>query len=193
MRSVPQEKYTVEYYKTSCDGYNSDGSLCERLAALVKYIPDGSLAIADIGCGRGELAKHLSGLGHDVFSVDYSYGAFWMFECNCGDKLPFLRHDVSRGIPWIKDDFFDVVILADIIEHLYTEQLAILAKDVIRILRSGGTLLIDTPIMDGNESELHVDIKNSVEEVAWYFPGMKIKNLHWHKEPEHCNIIMVKE
>lgn len=194
MIHVPQSRYTREYYLHNCDGYTEDGSLCRRLQTLLSHRGEGGegLEVADIGCGRGEAAKYLTENGYHVFSVDYSYAAVPLFEKNCGDGLPFLRHDVSLGMPWLKDGFFDLVILADIIEHLYPEQLRVLAADVLRILKKGGSCLIDTPIMEGGESELHVDIKNSAQAVMSFFPGFKLIATHWYKKPEHCNLILVK-
>ena len=80
--------------------------------------------------------------------------------------------------------------MADIIEHLYSEQLKIAAMDIVRVIKNRGVILIDTPIMEGGESELHVDVKSNAQEVLSYFNGCKLIGTNWYKNPEHCNIIL---
>ena len=190
---VSQSKYDRNYYLTNCDGYTQDGSLCGRLQTILSHIPNWSgMTVFDIGCGRGEVTKHLISLGANVISTDYSYAAFDLFKDNNTDREVFIRTDVTNGFDWIKDSYFDVIVLADIVEHLYNNQLSILGKEASRMTKSCGIILIDTPIMNGGESELHVDIKESAQEVQKYFPNTKIFNTHWYKKPEHCNIILYK-
>lgn len=150
------------------------------------------MSVVDVGCGRGEVSKFLTEKGHSVFSIDYSYAACQIFGENCGDNVPFLRHDISTGLPWIKDGYFDVAVMADIIEHLYSEQLEALSVELNRILKSGAIALADTPIMAGGESVMHVDIKDSAAEVMRYFPWARLIGTHWHMKPEHCHFIMEK-
>lgn len=186
MRNVPQEKYNDVYYR-DCEGYTESGDPGRRLLTLYSYIPEKAESIIDIGCGRGETARHFK--DRFVLSIDYSVAAMKRFYEVNGFSRPFLRHDVSLGMPWVADNSFDCAILADIVEHLYPEQLKVLGSDVVRIVKPEGLILIDTPIMKGGESELHVDIKESWEEVHQYFNGTELVGTNWHMKPEHCNII----
>lgn len=194
MRTVPQEKYDTAYYKHNCDGFTEDGSLCRRLSTLLGQYPwTGSpRRVLDVGCGRGEVAKYLTAMGHKVVSMDYSVASMEMFHKLNGATVPFIRHDAGEGLWFIAPHCFDVVILADIVEHLYKEQLCALGIAVSYSCRPQGTILIDTPIMNGGESELHVDIKASAAEVHAFFPDTTLVGTHWHKKPEHCNIILRK-
>jgi len=192
MRGVPQSKYDDNYYHHNCEGFTEDGSPGRRIKTLIGHAGElKGKKIFDIGCGRGEVAKHLGG-DNLVLSADYSFAAAKrFFEVN-GPELPFIRHDISMGIPWVASEYFDLIIMADIIEHVYPEQLKVIGWDAVRVAKPGALILIDTPIMDGGESELHVDIKNSAQEVHKYFPLTQLVNTHWHKKPEHCNIILRK-
>jgi 2-polyprenyl-3-methyl-5-hydroxy-6-metoxy-1,4-benzoquinol methylase len=192
MRTVPQDKYDDDYFTHNCEGYTADGMPGRRLETLLSHIDIKFGNVLDTGCGRGEIAKCLVGKGFQVISIDYSLAAMRRFHEVNGANCTFIRHDVARGMDWLRENYFDCVILADIVEHLYPEDLLVLGKDTVRVARRGALILIDTPIMKGGESELHVDIKESVQEVHKYFQGTELVNTHWYKKPEHCNIILRK-
>jgi 2-polyprenyl-3-methyl-5-hydroxy-6-metoxy-1,4-benzoquinol methylase len=199
MNSVPQKKYDEKYYKENCDGYTESGCMGPRLQFLfdtiITHVPkETTFNIMDIGCGRGELTKKFADLGHSVLAVDYSYAVINIFETNVGDIVPFLRHDISNGLPWIKDQFFDFVILADILEHIYHENMAKAGREIMRITKDGGFIFIDTPIMysGGGSSELHVNVKKDVEDVNRYFRGTQMLEWKWYRRKEHCNIVLKK-
>ena len=192
MRCVPQALYDEHYYTDNCDGFTESGDPGSRLLALLAHLDPDAKKVLDLGCGRGEVAKYLGERGCDVLSIDYSFAALNRFRVVNGDKRPFVQHDLSRGSPWLKDEYFDCVVIADLVEHVYHEQLIVVASDAVRVCRRGGTILVDTPIMDGGESDLHVDIKASVGEVHEYFVGTVLAGTHWYMKPEHCNIILRK-
>lgn len=199
MRNVPQSKYDISYYNTSCEGYTKDGTPGKRLLTLLSHMNPDAKTILDIGCGRGEIAKFFGDSpefinnGGTILSMDYSIAAMNRFhEINC-DSQPFIRHDISQGFNWVCSAYFDCIIMADIIEHLYSEQLIVVAQESLRVLKSGGMILIDTPIIKDVKSELHVDVKGSIQEVQSYFKGTIIIKTHWYMEPNHCNIILCKE
>jgi len=191
MRNVSQKLYDENYFLKVCEGYTSDGSLGSRQKKLLSYAKNPS-TIIDIGCGRGEVSKFFSNNNCQVFSIDYSYAACRIFEQNVGDKYPFLRHDVSLGLPWLKDEYFEVAILADVLEHLYDEQLSVLCPEVLRLVKKSGLILIDTPILRNGNSTLHVNVKEDTKEILKYFPNTKVENISWFHNPMHCNIILRK-
>lgn len=194
MRCVPQDKYTPEYYHACCDGYTEDGRPGRRLMTLLGHIPDidKPRKALDLGCGRGEVAKYLREKGWEVVSMDYAIAAMECWHKNNHALGPFIRHDCSQGMPWMTSGYFDVVVMADVFEHLYPEQQKVVGVEVVRLAAPGALVLVDTPIMRGGESVLHVDIKESYAEVMVCFPGVELVGTHWHKKPEHCNIIMRK-
>jgi 2-polyprenyl-3-methyl-5-hydroxy-6-metoxy-1,4-benzoquinol methylase len=188
MKQVSQDMYDKLYYTQSCDGYAADGRLPPRIVSLLKYLGD-SKNIIDIGCGRGEIAKSLS--DRFVVSLDYSLASMELFYQNNTTDKPYVRHDMAQGIGWLTSNYFDCVILADIIEHVYDDVLSVLATESVRLLKTGGLLLIDTPIKTRG-SPHHVNIKNSVTDVVTMFPGTVLVTSEWFKEPEHCHIIVRK-
>ena len=194
MRNVPQSEYNDEYYGADgCEGFTEDGMPGRRLTTLLSHYPiQKHSKVLDIACGRGEVAHFYGSQGIQVVSVDYSLAAMKRFHEVNEDREVFIRHDISRGMPWLSAEYFDLVVMADIVEHVYPEQLHVIGLDAVRVCLPGGYILIDTPIMKGGESKLHVDIKESAREVHAFFTGTELVNTHWHKKPEHCNIILRK-
>ena len=109
-------------------------------AARVRHIPPArgpSALLLDVACGGGLLAPHLSGLGYTHVGVDLSASA--LAQAN-DHGVTGVRGDVTR-LPF-RDETFDVVVAGEILEHV-TDLPAVVAE-VCRVLRVGGTLVIDT-------------------------------------------------
>lgn len=198
MQSVPQEKYDKAYYISNCDGYTPDGVPGKRLEYLINtinsFLPKelSSLNVFDIGCGRGELSKYYAKLGHNILSLDYSYASMKIFEENVGDTITFIRHDIVKGMRWMINDHFDVIIMADILEHIHHENMINVGRDIVRISKKNGLIFIDTPILKDAWSEMHVNVKTEIKDVVDYFPGTKLLNSSWYLYPNHCNITLQK-
>ena len=186
MNNIPQSKYDENYYKHSCDGYTENGELCSRLQFFSNTINSfiGKISgynIIDIGCGRGELSKYYSELGNNILSIDYSYSSIELFKKNVGDTISFLRHDISRGFPWLTDQYFDIIIMADVLEHLHHENMIQTGKEISRITRNGGFIFIDTPILKNGGSELHINVKENISDILQYFPKATLLSSSWYQ------------
>ena len=97
---------------------------------------DGSLLL-DLACGGGVLAPHVAQLGHRHVGLDLSPTA-----------LPIAReHGVVpvRGdvlsLPF-RDGLADVVVAGEVLEHVADP--VGLVREAVRVLRPGGTLVLDT-------------------------------------------------
>jgi SAM-dependent methyltransferase len=66
--------------------------------------------VLDLGCGTGELGHILKTRGHYVVGIDTAPPRFELDE--------FLCADLESELPLAKDRRFDVVMLADVLEHL---------------------------------------------------------------------------
>jgi len=189
-KGVSSSLYNENYYVSSCQGYTEDGNPGPRLLKLFSYAKNPS-TIIDIGCGRGEANKFFGSNSCHVFSVDFS-PAVCAFLKKEEKDYSLLIHDVSSGLPWLKDGYFEIAILADVLEHLYDYQLKVLCSEILRITKNEGLILIDTPIMKNGNSTLHVNVKSDVSEITSLFLGTKIEYISWFMEPYHCNIILRK-
>jgi glycosyltransferase involved in cell wall biosynthesis/ubiquinone/menaquinone biosynthesis C-methylase UbiE len=96
------------------------------------------LRILDVGCGAGWLAQRLTAAGHSVTGVD-------AIELDgVRDRLDrFVAADLSTGLPDSVGEGFDVVIAADIVEHL-DDARGMLAELAGRA-RTGGSVIVSVP------------------------------------------------
>lgn len=109
-------------------------------AARMRHIPpaNGSLPrLLDVACGAGLLAPHVAGSGYWHVGIDLSPTAVIQAKEH---SVTASRGDVTR-LPF-KDETFDVVVAGEILEHV-TDFAAVIAESC-RVLRVGGTLVIDT-------------------------------------------------
>ena len=108
--------------------------------ARARLVPDaqrdGSLLL-DLACGGGLLAPHLAGKGHRHVGLDLSPTALPLARRH--GVVP-VRGDVLR-LPFA-DEVADVVVAGEVLEHV-AEPLQLLAE-ACRVLRPGGTLVLDT-------------------------------------------------
>jgi methionine biosynthesis protein MetW len=94
--------------------------------------------VLDLGCSDGELAARLRAMGHEVVGVD--------FEEHEGVRdrvVEFHQADLDRGVPDAVGDDFDIVLAADVLEHLRSPE-GIL-DDLRARLRPGGSLITSIP------------------------------------------------
>jgi len=112
-----------------------------NLADAIGILGDRTGDILDIGSGIGVFPAAMSHLGHNVTSVDIKTGSqSWLADhgvasrtCNTlTDLLPF------------PDASLDLVSMLDVIEHLHGSPRHSLSE-VLRVLRPGGHLIIETP------------------------------------------------
>ncbi len=98
--------------------------------------------ILDLGCGDGRILRALRSRMPDsmLYGIDISEPNVQMLSTQGFDVS---MADVSlEKLPY-EDDFFDLCLMFDTIEHLYDPDHSL--KEVKRVLRQSGTFLIKTP------------------------------------------------
>lgn len=117
--------------------YKLKKSALSSHAQLVNLVGPPPRRVLDIGCGQGELSHTLKMRGHHVVGVDVRPPLFPLDE--------FVHADIAQGLPpeLTADRLFDVVILADVLEHM-PEPLTIL-NQAAKHLAPGGSLLVSLP------------------------------------------------
>ena len=124
----------VEEYQIKPSEDSSHG----RITKLLQHRPPSK--ILDLGCSSGLLAERLRGLGHHVVGVDVNE-----IEGVRARTDHFVRADLNEGIPSEVGSGFDIVLLADVLEHVLSPGTLISqARDV---LSPSGLALICVPNM----------------------------------------------
>lgn len=110
-----------------------------RVDVALKLLEKGD-RLLDVGCGDGTLGYHAKNMYNEIYGVDISEKALKIarkrgvitFKVDLNkDKLPF------------QDNFFDAVTCLDVIEHVIDPRFLI--KEIYRVLKTGGILIISTP------------------------------------------------
>lgn len=136
--------------------------------------PPPGARVVDLGCGWGTFSLALAERGFEVVGVDFSRRSIELCEARRETRdfprLSFLCADAGEtGLPGGE---WDVVLAADLFEHLYPEDSARVAREAFRLLKPGGCFSTWTPhrghlleILKNNEILLsrdvtHVDYKS---------------------------------
>lgn len=153
-RTIDPSVYTREYYLTDCTGYQefneSFGSKLEpRFRELVDHftIKEG-MRVLDVGCGRGEMVLFAAKKGALAVGIDYSKNAIKLANkvrkrnIEFQKKMRFYVMNAKRLT--FPDSYFDIVVLTDVVEHLYTEELDVVFKEIKRVLKKNGIIVFHT-------------------------------------------------
>lgn len=104
-------------------------------AQLIQLVGAAPKRVLDVGCGTAELGHVLRQRGHYVVGVDFAAPPFALDA--------FVQADLFRGLPSSITELFDVVMLADVLEHM-PDPLSLLL-DAKRRVKPGGHLLVSLP------------------------------------------------
>lgn len=154
-KSVDPSVYTREYYLSDCTGFkefkDSFGEELEiRFKELVKYFEiKKGMRVLDVGCGRGEMVLFASKHNAIGYGIDYSKSAIElanMLKRKQPEKIRDNMHFKVMDAKKMKftSSSFDLIILADVVEHLYDEELDLVFSEIYRLLKKSGILILHT-------------------------------------------------
>jgi SAM-dependent methyltransferase len=127
--------------------YAPEGPLAGRLAQLAEAVRDrigeGS-ELLDLGCGSGELARHLAGTGYRMTGCDIAPEMLRQAElADQAQRVRWIRLDPTwRTLPFASGSL-DAVIAASVLE--YVSDPGAVLRECARVLRPGGSLLCTVP------------------------------------------------
>lgn len=160
---VRERKYNLEFF---------DARHAAMLNLIASYIqPPGRLL--EVGAGAGFFMKAAERVGWDVAGIEVSEAGVQFAQNELGLNV---KQEASENITFEKDSF-DVVVMFDVIEHLFAPNLAL--NSIHRVLRSGGILVIITPNYN-SISRLAIGIDWAVlspAEHLYYFSETTLKKL----------------
>lgn len=95
-------------------------------------------SLADLGCGKAPLLGLYRPRCRSVQLID------WANSIHENEFLDIVA-DLNQPLAIVESESFDTIILSDVLEHI--REPAILMSEITRILRPGGTLLLNVPFM----------------------------------------------
>lgn len=99
--------------------------------------------VLDLACGAGGFSFLLEDMGFDVIALDNSEFMLSKAKEFAGDKrsnVEFIRGD-ARKLPF-EDNSFDYVLFIDSLVHFEPSELSRVFKEIARVLKPGGKLLL---------------------------------------------------
>jgi ubiquinone/menaquinone biosynthesis C-methylase UbiE len=154
-KDISPDEYNEEYYLSECDGYLEflsedimDGPKRLNVIWNLAELTSG-MKVLDGGCGRGELMNKC--IRNDILCVgiDYSKTALRLARkllmnnnLRSEKKFVLIQSDLKR-LP-LESNYFDRVILSDVIEHIHPENVMQVLLEIKRVLRLNGKLIIHT-------------------------------------------------
>lgn len=116
----------------------------DRIRFISSLIPNLNIKLLDIGVGYGFLEKKLEKSKVSIFGIDISPKSISRVESLY--KGTFVVAS-TMAIPF-KNNFFDVVCISEVLEHLYTIKSDLAMKEISRTLKNDGKLIISVPLYD---------------------------------------------
>jgi SAM-dependent methyltransferase len=121
----------------------------ERDAALLRLVrPSGSMRILEVGSARGDTVFFLAPRVAEVVGIDAAAVAIAAARARLAALLlPRVRFEEAdaRDLTAVSGGPFDVVLLADFVEHVLDDVLVPCLESARRVLAPGGALAIYTP------------------------------------------------
>jgi SAM-dependent methyltransferase len=150
-----RDTYTRGYYVNDCGGHAdfgyddplSIGDARLRVTANFAEIRPGHRAL-DLGCGRGEIAVYLAARGWTVDAIDYSKNAIALATEHVErtqvprDRIRLYNQDFDSFT--FEKNAYDLVIAADVIEHVSVAELSKLYDSVSASLTERGLFVVHT-------------------------------------------------
>jgi len=115
--------------------------------------------ILDIGCGYGWFEKKIGKKSKEIVGIDLNKKDLEIAKSECKEKNCYFERGSALNLKKFKKDYFDIVVMFDVIEHIpkNTEKNAL--REIKKVLKKRGTLIITTPA--NNFSKFF--------DPAWYF------------------------
>ena len=115
-----------------------------RLQVYIPFLKEAGIhsGVLDVGCGRGEWLQQLRSEGIEAQGVDRN--RVFIEECR-GAGLNVVELDALAYLRSLSDESLNAVTTFHLVEHLPFETLVYLLDEIVRTLKPGGMLIVETP------------------------------------------------
>jgi len=137
----PRSSFDLEHYLPYEKGNAFTTWLNGDLYSPFRWVKPGK-RVLDIGCGFGQSLGYLQQLSCDVYGVEADENIR-----RVADKFGFKVHAGLFDPANYANDFFDVVTMGQVIEHVANPRQTLLG--VARVLKPGGIVILSTPNAKG--------------------------------------------
>ncbi len=157
----------------------------KRLTLCLDLLPQGRIPnLLDVGCGTGIILPELSRkTGGEIWAVDNFLQEHSLKEMMRLEGITAHLAAVDLlNLPY-RDNFFDVVLLISVLEHI--EDLKRACDEIFRVLKPGGTVVAGFPTKNaitdkllGESTGFHVSTHSQIiDALKAEFGSMKVKNI----------------
>lgn len=153
-------KKNIEEYASLYKNDNSSKSYEVRVKVdyVKQFLPTfkNGKSILEIGYGTGDLLHqiYLSYPDSSIYGLEVIDEAQNLYTKRFphDSSIRFYTADAEKKLPF-KNNFFDLIIFSHVLEHIEKEDFFM--KEVSRILKGGGLVVIAVPEWEGGENHLH--------------------------------------
>jgi len=99
----------------------------------------------EIGCGAGYGSRFLADFAESITTFDIDSNSLeYAKKNNFSDKVTYVLGDATKGLPF-NDNFFDIVISFQVIEHIKKKDLKKYFTEIKRVTKTNGKVIFTTP------------------------------------------------
>jgi len=212
MKGLDSKIYDKDYYLNTNLGFDvfkkhKGKKIHEKSAEFISLLGDvRGQDIFDLGCGRGDAVFELARRGANVIGIDYSEEGIEIAKSAFKVQSEKVRKNSrffvmnAKNLDF-KENLFDAVISYDVFEHLYKDELEVVMKNLSKILKPDGTLLVHTetnkiyldtthPIWSYNIDHLLIKLNKILFKSK--YPGLSKDPRNTYHKKQHVNEPTIK-
>lgn len=154
----------------------------KNLKSLIKTRNKEKVAL-DLGCGSGNLTKHLLKLGYNVIASDVSKNFLKLVKKRFNSDKLSVKKINGTDLDTFEDNSVDLIVIYSVLHHI-PDYLTVI-KECVRVLKKGGILYMDhepnEKYWKGDKTylEFKKKIKNSIPLKVYINPSTYIKYFYY--------------